>query len=202
MPAQSSTAFPQCLPTWEARRRLSRSLVLSSRVTTRGALGVACLGSLRSRVTTWWTTGVGCLGGVPDLALSSRVTTWWTTGVGCLGGVLPVRPRPPASALYRPARDREEAAGCFIGSTSALPVTIDRAGRTDDHLSAASGLRAWRGPTPPSAAALGLVVTTRPTPPTRRPRRDTGQHPAPPAQPPRTRQKPVGSSQDISRHDL
>jgi hypothetical protein len=30
---------------------------------------------------------------------------------------------------------------------------------TGDHLSAASGLRAWRGPTPPSAAALPLVVT-------------------------------------------
>jgi hypothetical protein len=50
-------------------------------------------------------------------------------GDGCLGGVLPVRPRPPASALSRPTRDREERTGCFIGSASALSVTSDRAGK-------------------------------------------------------------------------
>jgi hypothetical protein len=27
------------------------------------------------------------------------------------------------------------------------------------HLSAASGLRAWRGPTPPSATALALTIS-------------------------------------------
>jgi hypothetical protein len=90
---------------------------------------VGCLGgvpalALSSRVTTRRTHGVGCLGGV--LALSSRVTTRRTPGVGCLGGVPPVRPRPPSSALSRPTRDREEAAGCFIGAASALLVTIDR----------------------------------------------------------------------------
>jgi hypothetical protein len=50
--------------------------------------------------------GVGCLGGVR--CSRSAVNTRRTPGVGCLGGVLPVRPRPPASALSRPTRDRRD----------------------------------------------------------------------------------------------
>jgi hypothetical protein len=74
-------------------------------------------------------------------------------------------PRPSSAsglhALSRPTRDREAAAGCFIGAASAPPATSDHAGSRSGHLSAASGLRARRGPTPPSATALAFSITRR-----------------------------------------